>query len=496
MRENQVGVVEIVSALFRHKKLFSSLFFGIVGIAVLYSLLAHKQYASEMKIVILNARSAEVVTASNAVTPVTTESTDLTEARINSEVELLTDSDLMEQLVNFRGGLVPDEPAPAHGSKAMGLAIRRITGAFEILPVKKSNVVTITYTDISPGVAQKVLQELTKIYLEKHVRFTRPASTSSFFNAEAAQSVTRLQDVEGQLVEFRRKNEFVDLDKEKAAVDLNLNTIKQSILTDSAQLEATTSQISQLESSLNKTDKRVLTSVTTMPNQQGIQTLIATLTDLKNKRIALIARYRPTDRLVVELDNQIANSQRSLDELRHDQSQTSTDVNPTATLLTQQLEALQVQRSGLQKSLAILRGQASTYQQKLDHLLQITETSNNLERQVSEMSGMNQSITAKRDASLVEDMLDQGQFGNVAVAQPPSFSMLHTKPKLVLNTILGFVTATFLCGALLFILESRRSTILTSADLRLLSDIPVLASIPEKPAYKILTQPGFSLTTT
>jgi capsular polysaccharide biosynthesis protein len=265
-----------------------------------------------------------------------------------------------------------------------------------------------------------------------------------------------------------------------------LDGIKQLILTDEAQVQSVSSQIGSLNRELRKLDKRVVTTVTTTPNAIGVQTLVASLTDLKNRRISLLQRFKPTDRLVIEIDAQIANSQQALDLLRHDNSATSTDNNPTVVLLFQQLEALIVQQSGLDKSLDFLRDQQRTSEERRDQLVRITPMNDQLTSRFAELKDISQSITSKRDSAVLEDMLDKGDFGNVAVAQPPTYSRLHTKPKITLYTILAIVTDLFLSAGLLFILETKRSKILTSSDIRLISSVPVLGTIPDSRAYQMV----------
>jgi uncharacterized protein involved in exopolysaccharide biosynthesis len=368
----------------------------------------------------------------------------------------------------------------------MGLAIRKMSGRFDILPIKGANVIDISYTDSSPELAQQILRELARSFIAMHVRFSRPEESTSFFSGQADEANENLKKIEDQLTTFRLENHFVDLDREKSSLDSSLDGIKQLILTDEAQVQSVSSQIGSLNRELRKLDKRVVTTVTTTPNAIGVQTLVASLTDLKNRRISLLQRFKPTDRLVIEIDAQIANSQQALDLLRHDNSATSTDNNPTVVLLFQQLEALIVQQSGLDKSLDFLRDQQRTSEERRDQLVRITPMNDQLTSRFAELKDISQSITSKRDSAVLEDMLDKGDFGNVAVAQPPTYSRLHTKPKITLYTILAIVTDLFLSAGLLFILETKRSKILTSSDIRLISSVPVLGTIPDSRAYQMV----------
>ena len=242
---------------------------------------------------------------------------------------------------------------------------------------------------------------------------------------------------------------------------------------------------------LKQLQGRITTTVTNSPNQQGTQLLVGSLTDLRNRRITLLERFKPTDRLVRELDDQIRNTEDSLNELRaHDAVSTATDNNPTVLSLKQQLEDAQVGRAAVAESLRVHHLQQQSYQQRLDHLEQITPENDTLERRVAEMRGVDQSISDKRDAARMEDLLDAGQFGNVAVAQQPTLSRMKVKPRLSVNLLLGGVTGIFLCAAALLLLESTRSTVLSPADLEGLADVPVLATVPEHPGLSSILQPG------
>ncbi len=490
MSTDQQGTVRIVGAIFRHRKMLAWVFLLTVLFALVSTLLQKKQYASHMKVLVQSTRETAVVSSQANAGQNLGSGADSMEARVNSEIELLGDEDLLEHLVLYRSKLAK-EPAPDPGSKQMAFAVGGLAGRLGIDPVKKSNVIAISYIDTSPELAQEVLQELERAYLEKHVQLSRPAGTSKFFTGEASNYNQQLAGAEKQLADFRTQNQFVALDKEKAALDDNLHTLEVESLTDEAQMRSATSQLVELTNRLHALQDRITTIVTNSPNQQGIQTLIASLTDLRNRRITLLARFKPTDRLVTEVDDQIQNMEDALSDLRTKElTTTSTDNNPTAMLLKQQMETLQIQRAGYAENLRVHRLQQADYQQRLDHLEQITPENDSLERQVAEMRGMDQSVSDKRDAAKMEDLLDAGQFGNVAVAQSPTFSRLHVKPRLSVNLILGALTGVFLCAAVLLLVESTRATVLTPADMEDISEAPVLATIPEFAGLASVLDPG------
>lgn len=490
MSTNQQSAVSVIGAIFRYRRLLVSLFLLTILLTLFLTLRQKKLYASQMKVLVQNSRETAVVSSKADAAQTVGSGADTIDARVNSEIELLSDQDLLEHLAIFRSKQM-GEPAPESGSKQMGLAMGGIAGRLDAEPVKKSNVITLVYLDTSPELAQRVLQELERYYLQKHVELSRPAGTFQFFNGEANTYGQQLSQAEKQLADFRTQNQFVALDKEKAALDDNLHGLESTGLNEEAQLRSLTSQVAELLARLKALQERITTTITSTPNQQGVQVLIGSLTDLRNRRITLLERFKPTDRLVQEVDEQIRNIEDSLSDLRaHEATTTATDNNPTVLTLKQQLEALEVQRAGVAESLRIHHLQQASYQERLDHLQQITPDNDALERQVTEMRGVDQSISDKRDAAKMEDLLDAGQFGNVAVAQQPTYSRQHVKPRLSVNLMLGAVTGIFLCAAALLVLESTRATVLSPADLEGISDAPVLATVPEQAGLSSILQPG------
>ena len=490
MSTSQQGTVTIVGAIFRHKVLLASIFLLTLLFTLVNTLTQKKQYASHMKVLVQNARETAVVSSQANAGENLGSGADSMEARVNSEIDLLGNEDLLEHLVAYRSKL-RGEPVPEIGSRQMAGATGGMAGRLTAEPVKKSNVIALTYIDLTPELAQKILQELERFYLEKHVQLSRPAGTSQFFTGEASSYHQQLAGAEKRLADFRTENQFVALDKEKVALDDNLHALEVSSLADEAQLRSVTGQLNELNSRLRALQDRITTVIVSSPNQQGVQTLFASLTDLRNRRITLLARFKPNDRLITEIDDQIHNMEDALADLRaKDAVTTSTDNNPASLALKQQLETLQIQRAGLAEGLRIHHLQQQDYQERLDHLQQITPENDTLERQVTEIRGLDQSVSDKRDAAKMEDLLDAGQFGNVAVAQAPTLSRQHVKPRLSVNLILGAVTGFFLCAAALLLLESTRSTVLTPADMEGISDAPVLATVPEFAGLASLLEPA------
>ncbi len=480
-------ISNLPSTIFRQKGLFLSIFGGVLLLTALYLVVVKRQYSSAMTIAVENVRETLVVSSGNAA-PQSSSSGDQTETQVNSEIELLTSDDILQHLVAFRSTLRPNEPAPAPGSEEMSGATARLSKRIEITPVRKSAIIDVTYRDYTPQLAQAVLQELEKEYLKKHVGLQRAVGATEFFNRETNSATRDRERAQQDLADFQAKNGFVSLLKEKDLLGTNLDRVKDAVLQDSVDYTSETHQVDDLRRQLAKTPSRIPTVQRSAPNQYVLQQLISQLTDLNNKRITLSQRFVSTDRTMVEVTEQIAGVQATLDRITsRPVVENSEDNNPSWMALDLQLKEQQVTLAATAARLAEHQRQSQQFNDRLTHLQQITATNDALEQQAQEAITNQLSLTAKRDAAKVDDLLDVGRFGNVAIALAPTLSMAKVKPVVPLTLILGFLTATVLCLAVAVLKESSRDVMFTPEELENNAKLPVLATIPEAVDLRSLT---------
>ena len=488
MASNDSLISNLPSTIFRQKWLFLSIFGFVLLLTILYLIVVKRQYSSSMTIAVENTRETLVISSGSAAPQSGGGSGDQSEAQVNSEIELLTSDDILQHLVVFRSTLRPSEPAPEPGSEAMSGATSRIARRIEITPVRKSTIIDVAYRDYTPQLAQAVLQELEKEYLKKHVRLQRAVGASEFFARETTSATRDRQHAEQDLANFQAANGFVSLLKEKDLLGTNLDRVKDAVLQDSVDLAANTRQVDDLRRQLAKTPSRIPTLQRSSPNQFVLQQLLTQITDLTNRRITLSERFVSTDRIIREVTEQIASTQATLDRITtRPVVENSEDNNPSWMALDLQLKEQQVTLSATTARLAEHQRQAQQFSDRLTHLQQITATNNALEQQAQEAVTNQLSLTAKLDAAKVDDLLDVGRFGNVAIALDPTFSRSKVKPNVPLTFMLGLLTAIVLCLAVAVLKESSRDVMFTPEELENNAKLPVLATIPETLDLRSLT---------
>src|SRR6476469_2479715 len=195
---NPISLRDGASALFRRRGLVLVTFLTVVAGTILVTLLLPNRYESRMKILVKNQRLDVAITpeATNGVSAPTIEN-EVSENQINSEIELLTSKDLLTQVVNDTG-LAKSESGllgrTAPEAERVEQAVNRLNKDLNINPVRKANIITVSYSSGSPQMTAAVLKKLGDLYLEKHLKLNHPAGASDFFKDKAEEYEAQLKE--------------------------------------------------------------------------------------------------------------------------------------------------------------------------------------------------------------------------------------------------------------------------------------------------------------
>jgi uncharacterized protein involved in exopolysaccharide biosynthesis len=203
----------------------------------------------------------------------------------------------------------------------------------------------------------------------------------------------------------------------------------------------------------------------------------------------MLTRYQPTDRLVTELDKQIADTEARLKSLKAEPMvEKDADNNPVWLQTQQQLAAANVAVAGSKVRTQTLATQLDQIDGRMKQLASITTQNDSLERNVEQLKDSQRLYSSRLNSELVEDILDKDKLGNIAVAMQPTFSRHAVSPRVPLNIALGFLTAVALCSMCLFAIESNRTTFHSPAELSSGAGIPVLSAIPAVPTRLLMRE--------
>jgi uncharacterized protein involved in exopolysaccharide biosynthesis len=464
----------IAAVLFRRKALILTLFSAIFAMALAWTVFSPKKYQSRMKVFIKHERADTVVSPDNSNAVVRGE---VSESDVNSEIELLTNSDLLRRVVvhhslqRAESGSRPDE--------AIERAVRRLAKDLSITPVRKASIIQVVYTSENAAQAAAVLSTLSELYLQDHLRVHRTAGTHEFFSAQAEGYAQQLAGAQQRLSEFRRRHNVVLLDEQKDLMLRRMMDTEQALNEATAGLGEAATRVTTIRRQLAALEPRVVTQSRVVPNQYSVERLHTMLAELQNRRTALLAKFQPGDRLVLELDKQIADTSAALARARELTSvEQTTDVNPLRQGLEAQLAQAELTRAGLEARRASLAGVLAATRTRLAALDNVTADHDGLNREIKQTEENLLLYSKKKEEARIADSLDQQKIANVSIAEAPSKPYLPAKPNVPLNTALGFLLACFASLGAAFALEMNRATFDTAAELQDLFKLPVLASVP------------------
>jgi len=491
---NAINLREGASTLFRRKYLVLFIFLAVVIGTVVVTLLLPNRYESRMKILVKNQRVDVAITpeaTSGTNTP--TVENEVSENQINSEIELLTSKDLLTQVVTAtgldkqEGGLLSRSATDA---MRVEKAVNRLTKDLAISPVRKANIITITYASESPQLAAAVLKKLGDLYLEKHLKLNHPVGATDFFKEKADEYETQLKASEQQLTDFQQGNNLVVLSQQKELTLQKTAEAKAKMLDADAALNEATNRIARVEQQLAAIPKRIVTQSKQLPNQYSAERLNTMMVELQNRRTQLLTKFRPEDRLVKEVDEQMRTTQLALDRAEQKTSvEEATDLNPLRQTLETELSRARLDQAGAKARRDTLTGQLQQYEASLKKLEGDTAKHDDLQREKKEAEDNYQLYAKKREEARIADELDRQKITNVSIAEAATVPQLPSSPNRPMNLVLGVLLAGFLSLSSVFSAEMLSDKIHTPGQLEALTGAKVLATVPENSRRMLLRQP-------
>jgi uncharacterized protein involved in exopolysaccharide biosynthesis len=394
-------------------------------------------------------------------------------------MELIKSRDILTEVVKQTGLAKAKDPARGITDADTEVAVYRLEKDLVLSPIKKANFIEATYSSPSPQKAAEVLNKLGELYLDKHLKLHRPPGTSDFFKAQANQYQQDLKNAETSVSSFEQEKDAVDIDRQKELILARFTEVNGKLKDLNGKIAQDDKRIAALQTQLAGMDRRVVTQSRVLPNQYSVERLNTMLVELKNRRIQLLAKFQPEDRVVREVDDQI---RETTDALQKAAGSTATeqasDINPLRQPLETELANVKVDQAGNVALRQNLEQQVQQYQTRLTELAGSTAVHNELSRQVKQAEDTYQLYSRKQEESQIEDALDQKKITNISIAEAPIVPQNPNHSGQILVVVIGLISGLLLSFGSAFVLELIRETFLTPRELQSFSGYPVLATIP------------------
>jgi uncharacterized protein involved in exopolysaccharide biosynthesis len=471
---------DIAAVFFRNKRLLVTAF-TLVFLAGLIYAIVFPSYKAEMKIIVRRGRTDPAVAPTPTVSPVI-DRDEITEEEINSEVDLLHGDDILRK-VAVETGLAGNASwlsnLSGHNDETrIEHATRQLAQKVQVQPLRKSRLITVTYSSANPRMSAAVLSSLATAFLEKQTEIRRPSGQQVFFELQMNESRQALERAEAHLLEFTRRKGVASAALER---DLTLQRLSEAEASDLA-LQASVAQTAVRAGSLERTvhtlPERRVTQVRTADNPQLQERIKSRLLELELRRTELLTKFQPTYRLVHEVDEQIAQTRTTiaaeyLKPLRDE----ITEQNPEYEWAHSERMKTRIELQSLQKRQAIAHLQVWRYRAAAQKLGENAITQDTLEQRLKAAQEKLLLYANKREEARIGDALDQDGILNVAVAERPHVPALPAWP-LWAATCLSFVGACFFSTGLVFVADYLDPSFRTPDEVVHFLGTPVLGSLP------------------
>lgn len=463
-----VAMRDVASVIHRRKRALSITFFSVIGAALLLAFLLPNKYESSAELLVERARADAVIspeqTVGSQMPP-----TEVSDADLASELELLQTNDILHKVV-IENGLAGPNPSPVDIDKAA----EKLDAQLKIDPIKKSNIIGVSYKSKNAQLSANVLTSLIALYMDKHLSVHRSNHEYQFFDQQAQLYKKQLAAVEKQISDAQFVAPMLTRDQMVG----KRADLKASATQTDADIAETERRIASLKALEKDTPQRMVTEKKTSDNPQLMQILKGTLLTLQLERDQLVAKYNPSYRPVQDLDKRIADAKASIArEESHPLRDETTDQNAAFQWVNTELAKTQAQLQGLLGKQRADAGLLSVADDNLRNLNVDSVKEQDLQRAAKTAETNYLLYSQKREEARISDELDASKILNVAVVQKPSVPAMHVhqRGKILLG---GMVAAVFLSLAVVLLADYFDPRFRSVYELATCLNVPVLASIP------------------
>jgi uncharacterized protein involved in exopolysaccharide biosynthesis len=471
--------------MFRHKRLLSISFFTVIFLTLVTAFVMPPKYESSVKLLVQREREDTLISPDRSGT-YSAAPTEISEADLNSELELLRTDDILRKAV-LQNGLAGRNASPLQVDRA----VERLKNDLHIDPVNKSNIIGVTYRSTNPQLSANVLNTLVTLYLDKHLQIRRSNREYQFFDQQAAIYKDKLEQVEKQIADSNSvapqltRDEMVGKQADMAAAAATTN----------AEIAETRMRIASLQQLEKQTPERLVTEKKVADNAQLLQNMKASLLSLELERDQLMAKYQPSYRPVQDLNKRIADTQAVIDlQEKEPVREETTNQNTAYEWIRTELAKAQADLQGLLGRQSADSAILASNGQNLRSLNVDAIKQQDLLRQAKTAEDNYLLYSQKREEARISDELDARKIMNVSIVQNAMVPTMHVHQRAKLM-MFGVLAAILLSLALALVSDFFDPRFRTLHELASSLEVPVLAAIPSSHELAKISTPAGNFST-
>ena len=405
---------------------------------------------------------------------------DVSEAELYTEVELLTSSDLLKDvvrstdLIKAAGGATAPDTEEARLSRAAG-ALR---SNLSVQPLRRTTMIRVAYQSGDPELAAAVLNRLTTLYLAKHLAVHRPAGAYQFFTEQAERFEKETRAAEAELASFARRERVVSPTHEKEATLVKLSEFEATLEQTEAQIADAAERGRAVRATMRTTPDREVTQISSAGNVELVRRLRSQILEIELKRADMLQKFTAQYPPVVQLENDLARLRQALTSAEQTPLRDeTTNQNPTQQWLRNEAARVRTEHDALRARARSIRRTVADYRARARRLDAQSVKQQLLLSAAKEAEDNFQLYRRKQEEARISDALDHTRIANVVVVDPPTVpqSSQSARGRILL---LGGLLSVVLSLSAAYLLNALDPRFRTPGEVYQVLDVPVLATLP------------------
>ncbi len=486
---------ETLAVLWARKWLMIAIFFAVLGSGMVVTILMTPTFESSMKILVSRERVDPQVSPGEA----RNESTraDISDEEFNSEIEIIQSRQVLEAVVKEIGldhatapqGFLSDVKSRVaefyrslhHQAEptAIERAIRSVSEGLEVVSVKKSRVIKVTFRDSNPDRAAKLLNTLYQKYSDHHLKLRQNSQAALVFKHQADSFRDQLETATEALKQFDAKNGVASVAAQKELLMQQFYQTQSQANAARTEILETEQRLAALKSQLATQPERIETGTTTK-YVPALDRMKDELMQLELQRTQLLQKYKPEHRLVKDIEQRIAQTRTVIErEEKTPPQEKSVALNEVHRRLMNDLLSAQANLMALRERERSLTAQAAQYQARVIELDQKAYEKTELERQKTVNEEAWLLYHKKSQEAEIAEALTQEKVANISLADAASPNYKPISPQPLLNLVVLLVVGLLAAVAGAIGLERLNPTVRGADSVRRHFGMDVLASISD-----------------
>ena len=291
------------------------------------------------------------------------------------------------------------------------LPISALAAALNVEGIKGSDILVISYSDLNPEKAAKIVNTVIEKYIQQNVAANQGEAQTArkFLSEQLPTAESSVRTAELQLRRFKESNRIIVLQEEANVAVGTINKLEEQISQVQAQLAHTTARLANLRAQAQIEPQQAIISAE-LSQTPGVQKVLAQFQEAESQLALLRSRFKEEHPSVVAQEKRVE-ALKSLLEERTTQvagtqeqfQQGNLQLGELRQGLIAEITRVEAERVGLEQQIAKLTNKLQTYEQRANYLPQLEQTQRELERRLKAAQSTYETLLTKLQEIMVAE---------------------------------------------------------------------------------------------